>query len=313
MSEDHTSPPDATSSTLDFPLPCAHCGYNLQGLDPERSCPECGTPIERSLRSDFLSDADPAWVRKLADGANLIAIGIVIAIVVGLLSGAVAAAWNEAVGGLLTIIPAVIHAIGTWWVTTPEPGTTDLALDHARAGEAKGRALARWGVIVSTVSNSVASLVAFADPAASTAFSLVGGIAGLVGFFALFVYARRLALRIPDEALAKQTRTVMWGFIVSYAAIIVLVGIIAAATGFAPTPGGQPGGMGATGVSAAVFICVGAVALLVFSIWAIVLAFSYRSRLRRAAEAADRGWSQEPRDALRTPASTPSDVEPWNR
>ncbi len=38
-------------------LPCQHCGYNLRGLDPKSSCPECGVLIYATL--DIMARADP--------------------------------------------------------------------------------------------------------------------------------------------------------------------------------------------------------------------------------------------------------------
>jgi predicted RNA-binding Zn-ribbon protein involved in translation (DUF1610 family) len=50
-------------NTLNSDLACVICGYRLRGLATNACCPECGTPIERSLRGDELSSASPQWIK----------------------------------------------------------------------------------------------------------------------------------------------------------------------------------------------------------------------------------------------------------
>ena len=82
---------------------CVHCGYNLRGLSTDRKCPECGTPIAKSLRGDLLSSADPDWLRRLHRGQLYIVVGIVVFL-----------AWIPA-GPLLSLLtlaldpPAYVH------------------------------------------------------------------------------------------------------------------------------------------------------------------------------------------------------------
>ncbi|MFH0983024.1 MAG: hypothetical protein V2A79_16010 [Planctomycetota bacterium] len=112
--------------------------------------------------------------------------------------------------------------------------------------------------------------------------------AGFVGFLGQFVYFRRFALRIPDERLAQSTRTVMWGFLVSYA-VMVLGGAIMGATGFWGTgPGGgagvRPGGLPSPGmIGGGMALCVAGVAALVFACWTYRLLLKYTKAFEEAA------------------------------
>ncbi|MCH8209871.1 MAG: hypothetical protein IIB99_00725 [Planctomycetes bacterium] len=67
---------DQGSLTSPTELRCITCGYDLRSLPTEESCPECGTPIELSLRGDLLSQSDPAWVARLARGQSVLVFGV---------------------------------------------------------------------------------------------------------------------------------------------------------------------------------------------------------------------------------------------
>lgn len=155
------------------------------------------------------------------------------------------------------------------------------------------------------------------------AIMVSGGVmllVGIVAHFGFFIYLRRFALRIPDESLATQTRTVMWGLVVSMT-LVVAFGIVAVLT-MGRTVGMPMGGAIGTGTSGNVnlsvapipvmpgapvtpaapgapaapvtrpsplalmglgaFGCGGAVAVLVFGIWYIVLLFRFHGVLRDA-------------------------------
>lgn len=41
----------AADGTIKYALPCHACGYELRGIDPDSTCPECGAPVQVSIES----------------------------------------------------------------------------------------------------------------------------------------------------------------------------------------------------------------------------------------------------------------------
>ncbi|MFW5682765.1 MAG: hypothetical protein ACOC1G_07145 [Phycisphaeraceae bacterium] len=183
-------------------------------------------------------------------------------------------------------------------MTTPEPREWE----HSNS---TSRVLARYGYAAALAFSLLAMAALAASPMVAGVGDLLSGLCGLVGMFALFVYMRRLALRIPDESLAKQTWTVMWGLGITMGIFIIALFIAGLTIGFG-SPGSPGGGGFPTGGAAGfgVVACILGVTALVFGIWAIVLAFQYSSRFQRAADMARRN------DAA---GSGSGSDEPWNR
>lgn len=292
---------------LSAEVTCRQCGYNLNGLSPTGMCPECGLEIAMSLQSDRLAFADPQWVDTLAKGAKLLAWWLILSIVLGMVLGGVLEAVSandpqvQAVAqSAFALVGMIITVAAVWWLTTPEPREWEQETSTSRT-------LARYGYAAALVFSVLALAALAASPVAASVGDFLSGLCSLVGIFALFVYMRRLALRIPDESLAKQTWIVMWGLVITMGIAIVALFVAGLSIGFSsPGSPGPGGGAFPTGTAAGVGVvaCVLGVAFLVFGIWAIVLAFQYSSRFRRAAEMASRN------DA--SPAGAVMD-EPWNR
>ena len=146
---------------------CLTCGYALRGLNESGTCPECGKPVQDSLRIALLEESEARHVRRLALGAAL-AFWPAVAIVlmwIGLIAAEVErlelGAWEYAV-----VLPVAGFVAGWWLLTTAEPG---------RADERPSlRVLVRTSLIVSVVTgvlnaaaegsvawwNEIASLIA---------------------------------------------------------------------------------------------------------------------------------------------------------
>ena len=187
-------------------IPCRKCSYNLRGLLPEARCPECNSAIGYSLQGDYLRFADPGWVEKLASGINWWIGGAIVAAVFGVISSmAVSMRVMPILALLLQVIAPIPMLIGYWRLTTPDP---------SGVGESEGvnaRKLSRVALIAGAAFGPVQQLLQHCTPLFFL-ISSIGMIMGLVGTFAIFVYVRRLALRIPDNKLARHCRILMWGW-----------------------------------------------------------------------------------------------------
>jgi hypothetical protein len=219
---------------------CIQCGYDLSGLPADGVCPECGLPIERSLRSNMLIDASPEYVRKLARGLSLVLNGILLYLLlfivlflgIGVLFGALAgagggggggggaAAAGLGVTGLLTIVvmvaslAALAMVLGGWWLfSEPDP------MYFGRDDGSKARTVVRQslsayvGLIVAGFLLQSISLFGVFLPGQfilGIAVSVLQFVAFAVFFFASMLYVRWLAPRVPNQKVFKRSKTLLW-------------------------------------------------------------------------------------------------------
>jgi hypothetical protein len=87
---------------------CLKCGYNLRGLFPGGRCPECGTPVVRSVAPPLLERVDPAWVRGAARGTGLVSVGLLVWVVMATALGAF---------GLVLFLMLKLDLGATGWTT----------------------------------------------------------------------------------------------------------------------------------------------------------------------------------------------------
>ncbi len=270
---------DEPTGSLDRDLPCRHCGYNLRGMTEYGTCPECGTEVGRSLLSDQLCFSDPAWVGTLASGAAWIVWGELLGLVVSVCSFVFGVMlfvppWLD----LVNLVPALVALVGNWLITSGEPGAghhSDLSL----------RLFVRWTTVGGIVISMPSVMMAYTWPLMSQWLGMAGVAVSLVASVGLCVYVRRLALRVPDYALAKQTRIVMWGFLSviggGVLSFILGIGLVmfspnSGAVGFVLLP-----------------VCAFGVAYLVFVVWGIVLTFWYRRVISAVARHAQENWAND--------------------
>lgn len=273
---------------LGHSVPCRKCRYNLRGLPTSGNCPECGTPVQFSLQSDVLANSDPGWLKSLHSGAVMILWGIAV-IVLGFLAIfglAMTVLSGPAVGSgavttmvilMVTILLGVLLTwIGTWWMTKEDPS----GLGEDRYGTARKviRVTLLLGVVEQVIS-IVANATGNTDPA--NPLILVGaalGLVSIIGWFAFFLYLSKLAMRVPDPAMAGRAKLIMWG-----------VGIPVVISQVSELIGALQGGGGVV----TAFGCIAGLAglaALIFGIMAILFLDKYRRMLKWAVGEAERNW-----------------------
>ncbi len=235
LSLDGTATKPMTQLTIPDGLGCVTCGYLLKCLPSDGQCPECGTPIARSLRGDLLELSNSAWLRKLGIGAMMLAFGAswVIAFAVGFaginmaINGVVGAParphppiaeWVFAIG---TFVPAGTWLAGVLLVTTIEPRW------RSWPGFRVLRNVTRGGAILTVVGIVMVIVSRFADATWAPILSRIGALlcwGWPAAHFGVFVHLRLLAQRIPNASLVRATRRAMWGVIVALAALPVIGG-----------------------------------------------------------------------------------------
>lgn len=234
--------PPAGPGIVETARPCRGCGYELRGLSVAGACPECGTPVARSLMGDLLAHASPEYVRSLHRGAVLVLSGVVLDVVLFLATMGLAILVDSGLVPSLTASGVDLSvqifdfasagvSLAGWWMLTER--------DPAHVGPDADARERRWlrtivGVLAVV---AVGSLVLASLPAGVTsdlsalssnrisitpntvftpllAIALIGRLAiwllKLAKVFLAILYVRSLALRIPSAGLRRQANHALW-------------------------------------------------------------------------------------------------------
>lgn len=218
-------------------LACLRCGYSLKGLAPSSVCPECATPVERSLLGDLFRFSDPRYVRTLHRGAVLIAASIIAAIasvaaalLLTRLVGPTFSLGMFLLGPLLFVACGLLSLVGWWLLSTPDPRRL------GRDTDSRARRLLRALVIAQLTLTLAGFLIMLASlapgPGPSTALGNLTSTLGMLNSLAVLlvgaVYLRSLTLRIPDLRARRGATVLLWA--IPIAIVVVGVGAAAAAT-----------------------------------------------------------------------------------
>jgi len=213
----HPILPDADAAMLD--APCRKCQYNLRGLASDGRCPECGTPVAFSTQGDLIRYSDPAWIRSIRRGVIFSMIATAIGVVAMLL--AFAFRGNQIAQIASSFIVELFFLIGAWLLTMPDPG----GVGEDKYGRA--RRVIRFTLFVGLANHAVtfALQTSVWTPPARAALQMLGCVAavvGVVGQFATLSYLSQLALRIPDDRIARRAHFLMYALGMSDAVFVVL-------------------------------------------------------------------------------------------
>lgn len=276
------------SGTIAEDVTCRRCAYNLRGLHCEGRCPECGTPVGRSLLGDLLQYSDSSWGKRVSDGLNLIIIGVVVGILLGCATGISGAGagrtHNPIVQFAVSALAGLIGFVGAWMMTERDP--SGIGEDK----DVNARKIVRFTLVLGLLSTPLALAEdAIEDPNLGLAIALAAGVfslIALVGEWYKFVFYEQLARRIPDEIVARRARLVRWGYVICMGAGLVGGVIVAATGGLAPGPGG-PAGV----IAFLPCIAILGIGFIIFGIITILLVLRLRRLLIEQARAAAVNWN----------------------
>lgn len=196
-----------TSQPLLRDCSCIGCAYNLRGLAVSANCPECGSPVNRSIHGDSLWHSDSRWLRMLRWGTlllfsmSLVNLGWHWALHFGDLD------YSEIeylyVSGML--IFSGVNLVAVWLLTMGEPRAA------AESTRVSLRGFTRCLLIASVLGGMTAGMISLSKMSyeLSIFFHSVASLTymgGAVGEVLFLVMLSRYARRMNSRALAKWTR-----------------------------------------------------------------------------------------------------------
>ncbi len=208
---------------------CIRCAYSLVGLPLEGKCPECGLPVQDSLRGILLRFASLRYREGIAFGSSLFRSALVldgvlvIATVVWLVPG-LGSILNfdhqQIVWALVRLIAAVLAAVGCLALTTRDPG---LAMRESRWCARRVLRVAAVALLATEVLIFAQSLLLLSgmmmdvfNTNPGLYFAIAYGTNALFAVSTIVVLAASLRYigwlfeRVPDQARQMASRRLAW-------------------------------------------------------------------------------------------------------
>lgn len=282
--------------TLLFNTPCRRCGYDLRGLRESGNCPECGTPVGRSVMGDLLRFADPVWLRKISGGLSILLWLILLQILAwcltsGVSSGTRGTGAGNALATVVSLLLSALSLVAIWKITTPDPSGL------GEESQFNARNIVRF-VICASVAVSVTVILInliSSDPVLRIVVALLGWINSLlIAVFEWYKYKlyEYLAGRVPDLTLVSRARKIRWMGVV-FLVCGLCAGAIALIAVRSPAPGAMPtmaGGFFAI-LAFGVFAGLG---FLIYAVVSIFYLFRLRKVINEQLQLAELVWSTAP-------------------
>lgn len=228
--------PPTVSPVVNDATACFKCGYALRGLAMNGVCPECGSPVQESLRGILLQYAAPEYIQTLLKGHSWVLNGIllsIVAMVVMVFAGVAAGAIGGGAAALGAVMSAVQLAIsvliflGYIKLTEPDPKFTGTEDANAPRKWVRITAIASIGFGVLGVLVQVLSFTGAGGlvDVLSVITSIGAFGAWAAQFFAMMLYMKWLAARVPDAWIARRSKTYMWLLPILSTVGVFLVGL----------------------------------------------------------------------------------------
>jgi hypothetical protein len=220
-----------------------------------------------------------------------IVIGIVLAMLVGMVSGRSGGGGaGQVLGGLVVTGGYIVATIGWWLMTQPDP----LGFGEDQYGTS--RKLIRVALVVG-IAGQLLNLVvrpgaiSFGLVITLLLVALILQVISVIGFFAQLTFLSKIAMRIPDQNLSNRANFLRWAFAISYGAVLVFTIFVTMLVVSAARSGtGSAGGIAALGC----FILIAGIAAAVFFVMYIILLFGMAGRFQEAAQFARGTWAATP-------------------